>query len=65
MHEKYDNSKTLKFSNNDIKIIQELSDKHNFKSDSDLVRHCINFVNALDKKNLYIETTAKLIEGLE
>jgi len=65
MAEKYDVSKSLKFSNKHILKMDYLVRDKNFKSDSEAVRYCIDLVVALSKKNLLTEATAKLIEGLE
>jgi len=65
MAEKYDVSKSLKFSNKHISKMDYLVQDKNFKSDSEAVRYCIDLVVALSKKNLLTEATAKLIEGLE
>lgn len=64
MNEKYDLSKTFKFSDKNLAKLSELSNEKHFKSDSETVRFCIDLVSALSKKNLLVEATAKLIEDI-
>jgi Arc/MetJ-type ribon-helix-helix transcriptional regulator len=62
--EKYDISKSLKFSNKNIQKIEYLVSEKHFKSDGEAVRYCIDLVVALSKKNLLTEATAKLFEEI-
>ena len=65
MQDKYDISKTIKFSSKNLEKINYLVQKKNFKSDSEAIRYCIDLVVALSKKDLLTEATAKLIEDME
>ena len=63
--DKYDLSKTLKLSNKNItKLDYLVKDKH-FKTDSEALRYCIDFVYALSKNDLLIEAGAKLFEDMD
>ena len=63
--DKYDISKTLKFSNKNITNLDYLVQNKHFKNDSEATRYCINFVAQLSKANLLTEAGAKLIEEME
>ena len=63
-NDKYDISKTLKFSNKNIEKMNYLVNEKHFKSDSEALRYCLDLVVALSKKGLLTEATAKLIEDI-
>ena len=65
MDDKYDISKTLKLSNKNLEKIAYLVKERHFKSESEAMRFCIDFVVALERKNLLTEATAKLFEDME
>jgi len=64
-NDKYDISKTLKFSNRNISKMDYLVKEKHFKNDSEALRYCLDLVVALSKKGLLTEATAKLIEDME
>jgi len=63
--DKYDISKSLKFSSKNIEKMSYLVQQKNFKNDSEAMRYCLDLVVALSKHNLLTEATAKLIENME
>ncbi len=65
MSDKYNNSKTLKFSNKNINKLDFIVKKKKFKNDSEANRYCIDVVYALIKENLEAQATAKIFEDME
>ena len=63
--DKYDLSKTLKLSSKNISKLDYLVREKHFKTDSEALRYCIDFVYALSKNNMLIEAGAKLLEDIE
>ncbi|AQW83013.1 hypothetical protein [Campylobacter pinnipediorum] len=62
--QKYDNSRSFKLSNQNIANIVEIQNKKGFKSDSEVIRFCLDFVKALIDKDLETQTIAKILEDV-
>lgn len=61
---KYDISKALKFSNQNIANIVKIQNKKGFKNDSEVVRFAVDFVAVLIDRGLETQMIAKLIESI-
>jgi len=62
--QKYDNPKTIKFSDRELDKLQTITDDRHFDSDAEAQRFCLNFTYALLEKNLLASTMARLLEDI-
>ena len=60
--DKYNISKSFKFSDKNIKKLEVLTDKNGFSSDSKTMRFAIDILFALDKRNLLVEALHSIAE---
>lgn len=61
---KYDNPKTVKYSDREIEKIQTITDMRHFDSDCETQRFCLNFTYALLEKNMLASVMSRLLEDM-